>query len=177
MCYCTWKFFCQNLDYHTLTYQKTEENTFKSRMKSTCNMYLILVAHLPKQNQQFLVKADFLARIWKVGLKLKRTKNVNAHIIAMISHNKKTKIWHCIQRISQASPVQRGIKLTKESCQLEITLINTIILNLLKLTYLNKWIVEQICNTMKNKVEILQGHKMIPVQWLHYICNLHNRRQ
>ena len=88
-----------------LTYQKTEENTFKSRMKSTCNMYLILVAHLPKQNQQFLVKADFLARIWKVGLKLKRTKNINVHIIAMISHNKKTKIWHCIQRISQASPV------------------------------------------------------------------------
>lgn len=38
-------------------------------------------------------------------------------------------------------------------------LINTVILNLLKLTYLNKWIVEQICNTMKNKVEILQGHK------------------
>ena len=143
----------------TLTYQKTEENTFKSRMKSTCNMYLILVAHLPKQNQQFLVKADFLARIWKVGLKLKRTKNVNVHIIAMISHNKKTKIWHCIQRISQASPVSRGIKLTKESCQLGIKLINTIILNLLKLTYLNKWIVEQICNTMKNKVEILQGHK------------------
>lgn len=24
---------------------------------------------------------------------------------------------------------------------------------------MNKWIVEQICNTMKNKVEILQGHK------------------
>lgn len=40
-----------------------------------------------------------------------------------------------------------------------IKLINTINLNLLELTYLNKWIVEQICNTMKNKVEILQGHK------------------
>ena len=68
-------------------------------------MYLILVAHLPKQNQQFLMKADFLARIWKVGLKLKRIKNIYKHIIAMISHNKKTKIWHRIQRISQASPV------------------------------------------------------------------------